>query len=410
VFLVPASASADYRHVVTPGETLTSVAATDGVSITALAGANRLSPDARLISGSVLEIPPRGTGFARHSTHTRTGHTPTTHARGDAASVTHPYVVRPGDTLSAIAARAGVSVSRLAALNGLRATGVLLAGATLKLPGPGAARTQSTAPRPTTHRYVVQRGDTLSAIAARAGVSLSDLVALNHIRRPGLLIAGSVLTLPGSAAGAPASTRLESVQHYVVPAGDTLSGIAARAGISVGELADANGINPGGVLLAGATLTLPAGSRPVGPPGTASQPPYPTPERVSASEVEQIATANGVPSSLAAAIGWQESGFNNDLVSSADARGVMQILPKTWSWIERALDPGTPLAPDSALDNVRGGVLLLHSLLMATHGNAALAAAGYIQGLDSVRSHGMYAVTRQYVTDVLSLRRMFGGP
>jgi soluble lytic murein transglycosylase-like protein len=88
----------------------------------------------------------------------------------------------------------------------------------------------------------------------------------------------------------------------------------------------------------------------------------------------------------------------------------MQILPKTWSWIERSLDTGTPLAPASALDNVRGGVLLLRSLLMATNGNTALAAAGYIQGLRSVRAHGMFADTRRYVTDVLSLRRMFGGP
>ena len=156
-------------------------------------------------------------------------------------------------------------------------------------------------------------------------------------------------------------------------------------------------------------LTLPPGSRPIGPPVPADLPPYPTPERVSATEVEQIAAANGVPASLAAAIGWQESGFNNDLVSSADARGVMQILPRTWTWIQRSLDTGTPLAPASALDNVRGGVLLLHSLLVATDGNEALAAAGYIQGLQSVRRHGMFAVTRRYVADVLALTRMFGG-
>jgi soluble lytic murein transglycosylase-like protein len=205
---------------------------------------------------------------------------------------------------------------------------------------------------------------------------------------------------------------LASAQSYVVQPGDTLSGIAARAGVSLRALAAVNRINAAGLLEAGAKLALPAGSRPVGPPGPTGvgQAPYPTPERVTATEVEQIAAANGVPGSLAAAIGWQESGFNNDFVSSADARGVMQILPKTWRWIGRNLNSGQRLAPASALDNVRAGVLFLHSLLDATGGDSALAVAGYIQGLASVRRRGMLPVTRQYVDDVLSLRRSFGGP
>jgi len=88
---------------------------------------------------------------------------------------------------------------------------------------------------------------------------------------------------------------------------------------------------------------------------------------------------------------------------------VMQILPGTWSWIQRALTPENPLAPASALDNVRGGVLLLRSLLDDTGGDMRLAIAGYIQGLDSVRRNGMFAVTSQYVSDVLALRRYFAG-
>jgi soluble lytic murein transglycosylase-like protein len=202
---------------------------------------------------------------------------------------------------------------------------------------------------------------------------------------------------------------LASSQRYVVQPGDTLSGIAVRAGASLHELATLNRLAANGVLYAGATLTLPAGSRPVGPSAAGDEPPYPTPERVTATQVEQIAAANGVPGSLAAAIGWQESGFNNDFVSYANARGVMQILPRTWRWIGSNLAAGMPLAPASALDNVRAGVLFLHSLLNATDGNAALAVAGYIQGLASVRRRGMLPVTRQYVKDVLALQRMFAG-
>jgi soluble lytic murein transglycosylase-like protein len=131
---------------------------------------------------------------------------------------------------------------------------------------------------------------------------------------------------------------------------------------------------------------------------------------VSASEVGSIANANGVPASLAQAIGWQESGFNNDLVSNAGARGVMQILPGTWDWIQRTLTAGTPLADASASSNVRGGVLLLHSLLQATGGDPAMAAAGYYQGLPSVQQNGMYSDTQQYVNSVMALRQRFGGP
>jgi LysM repeat protein len=385
------------RYVVRRGDTLSAIAARTGHSVSYLAWVNHLRHPGRLGAGTVLTIPGSTTAVAApHTTPRRPTRT--------------RYVVRRGDTLSAIAARTGHSVGYLAWVNHLHDPGRLGAGTVLEIPGGGTAPVPTTTTtRLTTTRYVIRRGDTLSAIAARTGHSVGYLAWLNHLHEPGLLVAGTVLEIPGSS-GAHTPTRLSSAQRYLVQPGDTLSGIAARAGISLGALAAANGISATGVLFAGATLVLPPGSQPVGPAVGADEPPYPTPERVTASQVEQIAAANGVPAPLAAAIGWQESGFNNNVVSSADARGVMQILPKTWSWIERSLDTGTPLAPASALDNVRGGVLLLRSLLMATHGNTALAAAGYIQGLRSVRAHGMFSDTRQYVTDVLALRRMFGGP
>jgi hypothetical protein len=61
------------------------------------------------------------------------------------------------------------------------------------------------------------------------------------------------------------------------------------------------------------------------------------------------------------------------------------------------------------VDNVRGGVLLLRSLLNSTGGDPALAAAGYYQGLPSVRLHGVYPSTQQYINSVLALRQRFGG-
>jgi N-acetylmuramoyl-L-alanine amidase len=208
---------------------------------------------------------------------------------------------------------------------------------------------------------------------------------------------------------------------YVVQPGDTLSEIALRAGTSVSELVAANGIDPNAPLLSGAVLRLSGASAGAAQSGTSeaeaaqaaegssSAPPYPTAETVTPSEVGSVAAENGVPPSLAEAIAYQESGFSNDLTSTADARGVMQIQPETWDWIGKTLAGPTPLAPASAASNVRGGVLLLRSLLNETGGDPALAAAGYYQGLSSVLQEGEAPSTEEYVASVLALRQQFGG-
>jgi hypothetical protein len=85
----------------------------------------------------------------------------------------------------------------------------------------------------------------------------------------------------------------------------------------------------------------------------------------------------------------------------------MQIVPGTWQWIQQQL-AGHGLSPGSATDNVRGGVLLLHSLLSLT-GSDSMAAAGYYQGLASIRAHGVYPSTQRYVNDVISLESQFAG-
>jgi soluble lytic murein transglycosylase-like protein len=130
---------------------------------------------------------------------------------------------------------------------------------------------------------------------------------------------------------------------------------------------------------------------------------------VSPSTVGSIASSEGVPASLAEAIGYQESGFNNGMVSHTGAVGVMQIMPSTWNWIGAHLAGPPPLSETSASDNIRAGSLLLHSLLADTGGNEAEAVAGYYQGLQSVRANGLYPDTQAYVNNVMALRQRFGG-
>ena len=361
----PASASAFFAHTVTSGESLTSIAAADGLSVAQLAAANGLPLDAGLIAGSTVQIPPQGSSLSGLSSGSSS--TGTALPASSSSSSSGSYVVERGDTLSAIAARIGTSATALAAANGLDVNGILPEGAALRLSGSSSGSTtlRVSTTSSGSGSYLVVPGDTLTAIAARAGTTPAALAAANGLDLNGILLAGSAIHVPSGSTAVPVSTTL------------------------------------------GAT----AESQPVGTPaqGDPTNPPYPTPERLSASQIASVASANGVPGALADAIAWQESGFNNDLVSSADARGIMQILPGTWEWIQRTLTPSAPLAPASATENVRGGALLLRSLLNSTGGDAATAAAGYYQGLPSVQQHGMYPSTQQYVQSVIALERQFGG-
>jgi LysM repeat protein len=276
--------------------------------------------------------------------------------------------------------------------------------------------------------HIVGSGESLSSVAASDGLTVEQLAAANGLSPDESLQAGSTLMIPAQSSGTVGSEAslketasstegaASSTGSYVVQPGDTLSAIAERAGMTLEELATVNGIDPNAPLLSGAALRLPgasaeaaqsptaAGESAEAAEGSTNGPPYPTAETVTPSEVGSIAAENGVPPSLAEAIANQESGFNNNVTSSAGARGVMQILPETWNWIGEAL-----LAPASAASNVRGGVLLLQSLLNETGGDPELAAAGYYQGLSSVLQEGEAPSTEEYVASVRAWQQQFGG-
>ncbi|MFL5864235.1 MAG: LysM peptidoglycan-binding domain-containing protein [Solirubrobacteraceae bacterium] len=307
----PATASAAFQHVVGQGESLSSVAAADGLSISQLAAANGISPDTQLVTGSSLAIPPQSA-----SSPTLASSPVTSSPVTSSSSSTDPDGDGDIDTPQAVPAAAGSTSSG---------------------------------------GYLVQPGDTLSAIAARNGVSLDQLAAVNGLDPSGLLLSGTTIHLSAGGSPAPATTQLVS--------------------------------------------TAPVAS-------TGAQP---TAARVSPSEVGSIASAEGVSPSLAEAIGYQESGFNNAMVSPTGATGVMQIMPGTWDYIGQNLAGPPPLSPTSPTDNIRAGSLLLHSLLNQTGGDPAMAAAGYYQGLQSVRQHGLLPDTQAYVNNVMALRQRFGG-
>jgi peptidoglycan hydrolase-like protein with peptidoglycan-binding domain len=109
----------------------------------------------------------------------------------------------------------------------------------------------------------------------------------------------------------------------------------------------------------------------------------------------------GVDAHLVRAVARWESGYNNSLVSTAGARGVMQVTPATWDYVETVL-VGRRI-PRTQSGNVHVGVAFLHQLLREFRGDVRLALAAYVQGPRSVRRKGLLRETRQYVAGVLAL-------
>jgi N-acetylmuramoyl-L-alanine amidase len=287
--------------------------------------------------------------------------------------------------------------------------------------------------------HTVQPGETLWSIASANNLTTRTVAAFNGLSEDAQVVLGSTINVPtvaeaagalpgaapqaqaapapATAAAAPASSGAPAVLgSYVVRQGDTLSGLAANAGVAMEQMAAANGLDPSAPLLTGTVLKLPSGAP---TPARASEPlptqrvvpaagPQPTPTRLGAADIQSVASQYGVSPSLAAAIAWQESGFNNGMVSSANARGVMQVMPGTWSYVEQNL-AGRKLDAASATDNVHAGVLYLQHLLQQTGGDENAAIAGYYQGLGSVQSRGLFDDTQKYVANVQALRARFGG-
>lgn len=185
-----------------------------------------------------------------------------------------------------------------------------------------------------------------------------------------------------------------SQRIYVVHTGDSLTAIAARFRTTIGALARANHLDPARALLIGTRLRLP--STPAAPVSLAA----------SSLQVRALldAWANrvGVDSHLVRALAWMESGYHTRIVSSAGARGVLQLLPSTRSYVETVL-LGRKV-PQGVNGDIETGVVLLHHLLQVFNGDQRLALAAWYQGERAVRKHGVYHVTRPFVANVLALQ------
>jgi N-acetylmuramoyl-L-alanine amidase len=275
--------------------------------------------------------------------------------------------------------------------------------------------------------YVVRPGDTLSQIAARHDTSVDKIVARNDLHRSGdRIVAGQSLTIP-SAHGRPATSSKASnkrtdpdarrIVHYTVKPGDTPSGLAVRFRAWTAEVIEMNG----SVLRAGERIKIPVvvaaadrdrRTRPSRPSAAPKPRADKAPSRAhrtgpSRAAVRRVVAAtarrHGVDPDLALAVSWQESGWQMDRVSSAGALGAMQVIPSTGRWMSGVV--GRKLHLRDLQDNATAGVVLLK--LLQDQARPRVAVAGYYQGLAGVRRHGMYDDTKRYVANVTALKQQF---
>jgi membrane-bound lytic murein transglycosylase D len=185
------------HHRVKRGDTLSSIARRYGVSTAALKQANGVRSSV-IHPGDSLVIPPASGGAtatlaALAAPREDIAAQLPERQRPSTPAKPRVHVVKSGDTLWGVARRYGVSVPQLASANGLSSSAGLVAGARLEIPGAGgSARVAGDATQTT---YKVRRGDTLSEIADRFNVSVSELMTWNRLRKSSSLRAGQRLVL-----------------------------------------------------------------------------------------------------------------------------------------------------------------------------------------------------------------------
>jgi LysM repeat protein len=328
-------------------------------------------------------------------------------ARGGSAAkspirVALVHRVRPGEGFSVIARKYRVKPASLARANGLTLRSTIVPGQRLRVPGRSAPILKAPTPRPTptpTLVHTVQPGEGFITIARRYGIGASVLATANGLTLTSVIAPGQRLRIPGRrvtvASGGSGSTHSPTPRlRHTVAAGESFFSIAQRYHISPWRLARVNGMSLVGTIVPGQRLVLPEGARLAADGSSVDR-------STVRGSLDKWAAVYGVDPKLARALAWMESGFQEDVTSSAGAVGVMQLLPETWDWVDTILlRQPTPRTYDG---NVRAGVRYLRWQLDQFGGDVKLALAGYYQGARAVRERGLFDDTKQYVSVILQL-------
>jgi LysM repeat protein len=270
-----------------------------------------------------------------------------------AAGTPTSYTVTAGDTVSSIAGRFGLSTASVLAANGLSWKSLIFPGQVLKLATPVAAKpAPASAPpaaAPTVSaaagRYMIQRGDTISKIAARFGVSTQAVLAANGLGWSSIIYGGQTITIPAGGSAPLAIQTVSSVTpvaaarpapapataasaSYTIRSGDTISSISKSTGVPVSAILAANGLGSSSMIYAGRTLVIPGASS--APASGTSATPITDEMAANARVIIQVGRRLGVPDRgivVALAAAAQESGMRNIDYGDRDSIGIFQQRP-----------------------------------------------------------------------------------
>ena len=266
------------------------------------------------------------------------------------------YSVVDGDSVSAIAARFGLTTSAVLTLNGLDSQALIFAGQVLAL-------AQTAAPAPSAanapNAYTVQSGDTLSGIAAAHGLKTADVLGANGLTASNVIHPGQIVLLTGTpvleslAYITPVAHVATAVTHTIA-SGETITTVASAAGVSVQAVLDANGLGWSSIIYPGQVLVLPSppasvptGVAPARAPDTIASAGVVTPMseemRQNAQTIVSVGRGAGVNHAglvVALAAAAQESGLRNVDYGDRDSLGLFQQRPSAgWGTPEQIMDP-----------------------------------------------------------------------
>ncbi|MDF2560234.1 MAG: peptidoglycan-binding protein LysM [Microbacterium sp.] len=248
------------------------------------------------------------------------------------------YVVRPGDTVSSIAAQFGLRTVDVLTRNGLSWRSVIYPGQTLTLRAAATAPAAAPAPAaaaPASVSHEVVAGDTVYGIAQKHGTTVDAVLAANGLTRGSVIYPGQRLTVTGSAAPvaapaaapapAPAPAPAAAAAHTVV-AGDTVFGIAQKYGTTTQAVFALNGLGPSSIIYPGQKLTVRAA--PVAAPTTAA---------ATTTGGQRSATLNGEQAANAALIirVGRELGVSDRAIAIALATGMVESGLRNLDWGDR---------------------------------------------------------------------------
>ena len=412
-FALDLAMSTGRSHTVRSGDTVYDIAARYDVSVQSIVRANSLSdggrwilPGDRLsIPGGAVAAPPPGQSSSGGSD--RSGGPST-------SSSDKTVTVRAGDTLSHLAVQHGTTVATLVSANKLSDSRLIYPGQVLTLSGSGSSSSGSSSSGSSSSgssssgssssssgTVTVRAGDTLSGIAARHGTTVSALARANDLSDTRLIYPGQRLRLSGSSG--PGSSSSGSGSSGSSSGSPSRSGIPSSLSRPYDEHTIGNLLTDEDVTstflhyqYSSATARAAAANRiylsNTQVPGRAE----------TKQMIIDTSKRHGVDPTLMVALSYQESGWNQQAVSPANAIGAMQVIPTSGDWASSLI--GRELNLLDPQDNVTAGVVVMRALMRSAD-STDHAIGGYYQGLASVRQYGLFNDTRQYVTNIKHFMR-----